>query len=303
MNRIYIVVGPTASGKTKLAIDLAEEINAEIVNADSLQVYKENPIISAQPTLQERRGIQHHLFGYISGKEEYLITRWLNDVKSIIENTSKSLVLVGGTGFYLKHLIFGLAEIPQVPDEVRSEVRGMHLAIGNEEFYKVLSQVDPIVADKISSNDYKRMLRAYEVIKFTGKSILQWQRECKYSALPLENVSMIILEPERKALYEKINKRFIHMLDNGVMEEVKKILDMDCEPSRGIMKSHGIPELVSFIRGEIKLEEAIAKAQQVTRNYAKRQTTWFKHQFNDSNLKKRVLLDSSFSLLKDWVYQ
>lgn len=289
MKQIIIVAGPTASGKTKLAIDIAEKIGASVINADSLQVYKENPIISAQPSLNERRGIDHFLFGYISGIEDYQIARWLRDVKKIIEESKNSLVIVGGTGFYIKHLLYGLAEIPEIPFAARNMAREMQVAMGNQKFHKLLEELDPEAAKIIDPNSYKRVLRAYEVVKYTGKSILTWQLDSKNFAMNLDNIKMVVIAPERESLYKLINERFINMLNNGAIDEVKNIINLNCNPLQGIMKSHGVPEIISYLKGEITLQEATQKAQQAVRNYAKRQTTWFKHQFNDEKLRKIVI--------------
>ena len=283
LEKILIVAGPTASGKTGLAINLAKKYGAEIINADSLQVYKENPIISAQPSLAERQNIKHHLMGYISGSEEYNISRWLSDCIKIINNSEKPLIIVGGTGFFLKHLVFGMSQIPEVPNQIREEVRTLYAKIGPLEFYNKLRELDLLSAEKLAPNNGHRTMRAYEVILATGKSLNYWQKKNE-SFFPIERFKMIIIEPPREQLYSNCNKRFLEMLDNGVIEEVKFLLKQNFNPNTGIMKSHGVPELSKYISGEWSLEQSIEKAQRAVRNYAKRKTTWFKHQFNHPEL-------------------
>ncbi|MCT4635012.1 MAG: tRNA (adenosine(37)-N6)-dimethylallyltransferase MiaA [Rickettsiales bacterium] len=282
-NKIIIITGPTASGKTSFAVKLAREIDGEIINADSLQVYKENPIISAQPTELEKQNIPHHLFGYVMGDEEYNVARWIKDACECIKSLKKTPIIVGGTGLYLKHLIFGLSSIPNIPDETRSQAMELLNKLGNDNFHKALSELDPEAAAKINPNNVKRSLRSYEVIKFTGKSILQWQKE-NISYFPISSFKVKILEPNREDLYKKCNQRFLNMLELGVIEEVRYLMAQNYNPICGIMKSHGVPELSKYLLKEWSLEEAIAKSQQVTRNYAKRQTTWFKHQFKHPEL-------------------
>ncbi len=281
--KIIIVAGPTASGKTSFSIKLAKALDGEIINADSLQIYSEIPIISAQPTSLEKQNIPHHLFGYIKGDEDYTVARWIEDASACINNSKKQPILVGGTGFYLKHLIFGLSPIPDIPDEVRIQARQLLDEVGLVEFYHILKQIDPEAAARIDHNNAQRALRAYEVIKATGKSIRYWQGQ-NISCFPLSSFKLIILAPDREELYKNCNQRFLDMLDLGALEEVKQLLEKGYPPLSSVLKSHGTPELTKYLAGEWSLQQAIEKSQQVVRNYAKRQTTWFKHQFNHPEL-------------------
>lgn len=281
--KIIIVAGPTASGKTSFSIKLAQKLQGEVINADSLQIYSENPILSAQPTITEKQSIHHHLFGYVKGNEEYTIARWINDSYNKINDIDKLPVLVGGTGFYLKHLMFGLSAIPNIPEEIREQARLLLKEIGNIAFHKILMQLDPSSASIIEPNNAKRVLRAYEVFKATGKHIHHWQKHnIKY--FPLSSFKLIILQPDREILYNNCNQRLLDMIELGAIEEVKYLLKQNYNSITGIMKTHGIPELKRYLSGEWSLEQAIEKSQQVVRNYAKRQTTWFKHQFNHPEL-------------------
>ena len=295
MNNIIIVTGPTASGKTSFAIKLAQAMNSEIINADSLQVYTENPILSAQPTIEERKAIPHHLFGYISGHQEYSVARWIEDTKDYINNINKSVILVGGTGFYLKHLIFGLSVIPDISSDIRQQARQLLDKIGHQEFHQLLQQIDPLAASKLDANNSQRVLRAYEVIQETGQSILNWQKQ-NISYFPLSSFKVIILLPEREILYQNCNQRFLDMLELGALEEVKHLLLQQYSPISGIMKSHGVPELGRYLTGEWGLNQAIEKSQQVVRNYAKRQLTWCRHQFNHPQLATYFLHQSEQEL-------
>ena len=280
MKKITIIAGPTASGKTAYAIEMAKKINGEIINADSLQIYKENPIISAQPNIQEQQNIPHHLFGYVNGDEEYTIARWISDVKQKIEAIERPII-VGGTGFYIKHLIFGLSPIPDIPEEIRSDARNLLQELGNQKFFKLLQEFDPTV--NLEINNTHRILRAYEVIKATGKNLSYWQAN-SIAYFPMDSFKLIILNPPREQLYQSCNQRFLGMIENGVIDEVKDMLSLGYTPMKGVMKSHGVPELIKFLSGEWTLDQAVGRAQQVTRNYAKRQTTWFKHQFESMEL-------------------
>ena len=281
--KIIIIAGPTASGKTSFSIKLAQNLSGEIINADSLQIYSENPILSAQPTIDEQQNIPHHLFGYVKGDEEYTIARWINDSCNKINNIDKLPILVGGTGFYLKHLIFGLSSIPDTPTEVRRQARLLLEEVGNLAFHKILMQLDPFSASIIEPNNSKRVLRAYEVFKTTGKPIHYWQKQ-NIRYFPLSSFKLIILQPDREILYNNCNQRLLNMLELGAIEEVKYLLKQNYNSITGIMKTHGIPELQKYLSGEWSLDQAIEKSQQVVRNYAKRQTTWFKHQFNHPEL-------------------
>lgn len=288
--KIIIIAGPTASGKTSFAIKLAQELSGEIINADSLQVYEENPILSAQPSLLERQNIPHHLFGYIKGNEEYNIAKWIEDSVKAVNEIKTLPILVGGTGFYLKHFIFGLSAIPNISAEVRTNARALFDNIGAEEFYKILQSLDPEVAKTLAQNNGNRTIRAYEVIKETGRSISFWQGKT-FKNFPINAFRLIILRPNREILYQNCNQRFIDMLNLGALDEVKYLLKQDYNSSSGVMKSHGVPELKRHLLGEWTLNQAIDKSQQVVRNYAKRQTTWFNHQFSDIELQTYVASD------------
>lgn len=278
MTKIIIIAGPTASGKTNFGIKLAKKLQGEVINADSMQVYAENPIISGQPTMEERQNVPHHLFGYVNGNEDYTVAKWIEDAVSKINNIKKLPILVGGTGFYLKHLMFGLSAIPDTSKEIRQQAHDLLDNMGNTAFHQLLMQMDLESASNINPNNTKRVLRAYEVFKSTGKPIHHWQKQ-NISYFPQSSFQLIVLLPPREIIYNHCNQRFLDMLDRGAIEEVKYLLKQNYNPISGVMKSHGIPELSKYLAGEWNLNEAIQKSQQMVRNYAKRQITWFKHQF------------------------
>lgn len=288
---ITIIAGPTASGKTRFAINIAKYLDAEIINADSLQVYKENPILSAQPTKEEQQNISHHLFGYVNGDEDYNIAIWIEDATKKIKQIDGMPILVGGTGFYLKHLIFGLSSVPDIALEVREEARKLFDNVGAYEFHKMLGNLDPAVAQKLNYNNKNRTIRAFEVIKSTGKSITYWQMQSSKIFFPIKKFKLLILLPDRSEIYNNCNKRFLSMLEQGACLEVENLLKKSYRHGSGIMKSHGVPELAKYLSGEWTIEQAIEKAQQVVRNYAKRQITWFKHQFNHPELELHIIED------------
>lgn len=290
--KIIIVAGPTASGKTSFSIKLAKSLDGEIINADSLQVYSEIPILSAQPNMKERENIPHHLFSYITGNEEYNVSKWIEDASKTINNIKKLPILVGGTGLYLKHLVFGISSIPEINEDIRNQARELLSKIGNLDFHQILKEIDPEAAAKIDINNSKRALRAFEVMKSTGKSIHYWQKQ-NISYFPLSSFKLIILIPDREILYKNCNKRFLEMLENGALEEVKKLIAKGYNPYNTVLKSHGTPELSKYLSGEWSIEQATERSQQVVRNYAKRQITWFKHQFNHPDLDISFVKDSS----------
>jgi tRNA dimethylallyltransferase len=281
MKKIIVISGPTASGKTSMAIKLAQTLDGEIINADASQVYSENKIISAQPTFKEQAGIPHHLFGYVKGDEEYTVLRWIKDVSYYVNNINKTIILVGGSGFYLKHLMLGLSSIPDIDQEASKKYSNLLADIGNIAFYNLLKELDQEAAYKLHPSDGKRMLRAYLVAKTTGKSIYQWQRQGNKPYILDGEFKMIILQPPREVLYKNCNERFLNMLELGALEEVKYLLSQNYNLISGVMKSHGVPELSKYLQGEWSLPYATEKSQQMVRNYAKRQITWFKHQFSD----------------------
>ncbi|WP_341808631.1 tRNA (adenosine(37)-N6)-dimethylallyltransferase MiaA [Wolbachia endosymbiont (group E) of Neria commutata] len=280
-NNILIITGITASGKSELCDNLIKKYdNFMVINCDSKQVYKEIPIITAQPQKQE--GL-YKLYGYVSAKENYSVGLWLEDLKKEVNNALENLqvpVITGASGLYISSLIKGLSSMPQISQEVRKNVNELSKNLGKEEFYKLVLSKDPKIQGKIFMNDSHRLSRALEVITETEKSIFVWQ-ENRQPPL-FYNYKIYTILPEREYVYQKINSRFITMIENGAIDEVKELLSMNLNPHLPAMKAHGVPEIIKHLKGEITLKEAIQIAQINTRHYAKRQYTWFKNQFPNS---------------------
>ncbi|QKX01377.1 tRNA (adenosine(37)-N6)-dimethylallyltransferase MiaA [Wolbachia endosymbiont of Cruorifilaria tuberocauda] len=282
---IVIITGITASGKSELCNNLVKEhLNISIINCDSKQIYKEIPIITAQPPKQ---GKQYKLYGYVSAKKNYSVSLWVEDLKKEINNALKNSqipIITGGSGLYISSLIKGLSPIPQISQEVKRNVSKFKKNLTKEEFYKLVLSKDPKIQGKIFMNDLYRLSRAFEVVTETGKSIFIWQENRKPPLL--NNFKIYTILPKREDVYQKINSRFITMVRNGAIDEVKNLLNMNLSQHLPAMKAHGVPEITKYLRGEITLNKAIQIAQTNTRHYAKRQYTWFKTQLPNSKVIK-----------------
>lgn len=282
-DNIVIITGITASGKSELCDNLIKKHkNISIINCDSKQVYKEIPVITAQPPKQKEF---YRLYGYVSARENYSVGLWLEDLKREVNNALKNSripIITGGSGLYISSLIKGLSSIPQISQEVRENVNELRKNLSKEEFYKLVLSKDPRIQGKIFINDSHRLSRALEVITETGKSIFVWQ-ENRQPPL-FNNFKVYTILPERENVYQKIDSRFIKMIENGAINEVKALLSMNLSPHLPAMKAHGVPEIIRYLKGEITLDEAIQIAQTNTRHYAKRQYTWFKNQFPNSQV-------------------
>jgi tRNA dimethylallyltransferase len=285
--KILLVIGPTASGKTDLTIKIAHNRNFEVINGDAMQVYKEIPIITAQPTKEEIGSTSHHLFGYKHGHESYSVAHWLEDAKGMIEAIharGKIPIVVGGSGLYFKALTDGITEIPSISEEIRHQTRKLFAELGNTAFFCELKYIDPEAAKKIKPGDSQRMMRAFEIMKHTGKSITQWHKDQQDKAQEMKyQFLQIQVDVPRQILHAKINTRFNNMIQNGALEEASLVMKKYFGQILPINKAHGIPELIKYLQGHHSLEEAIEKAQIATRQYAKRQTTWIKHQTDHLN--------------------
>ena len=237
--QIIILGGPTASGKSAMAVKVAKQTNAVIINADSQQVYREIPIITAQPSEEERSGIPHRLYGVISIKEMFSVSEWIKKAEKEINNAfeeGKTALLVGGTGMYIKSLVEGIAEVPDINPEIRQEIRKIGDDEGTEAVYKMLIDKDPQIAEKLNPADRQRVLRAYEVIIQTGKSLLYWQQQKTTPSFSSDIIKLYFLLPQRQEIYEKCNARFHQMVENGALEEAKIIADMKVPYSMPAMR-------------------------------------------------------------------
>ena len=274
---IILVGGATASGKSKLAMELAVSKNGEIINADSMQIYKDLPILTAQPDTHDKSIVKHHLYEIVSFDTRFSVGKWLVHAKSAIEDIvkrGKTPILVGGTGLYFEALVKGLANIPDIPLEIRNKTIELYEELGEDSFRQKLSELDNHSALKIAKNDKQRLIRAYEVVLFTEKSLHYWQESGKTNN-PDFTPEYHLLLPPREKLYEACDRRFENMIKLGAIEEVSGLLSKTDD-----IKVLGFREIKDYIEGKITLNEAVSKAQQKTRNYAKRQMTWFRNRWN-----------------------
>ncbi|MDG1288015.1 MAG: tRNA (adenosine(37)-N6)-dimethylallyltransferase MiaA [Rickettsiales bacterium] len=281
-NKIHIIAGPTASGKSARAIELATAANGVILNADATQCYADLQILSARPSAEELAQADHRLYGIWSGDKVASVGDWLSMLKPEIEQCwteNKLPIVCGGTGFYLKALMEGLSPIPDIAPEIRAEITRETESDGNSSIYEKLSRVDPKVVKNIPPANTQRMIRAYEVYLGTGKPMSEWQAMPKEPPFPQATFELDIIELPRKELYERCDTRFESMLAAGALDEVKGLLAKKYAPDVPVMKAVGVAELASHLAGELSIEEAGALSKQNTRHYAKRQLTWLRNQF------------------------
>lgn len=275
---ILFISGPTTSGKSKLAIKIAKKIGGEIINADSMQIYKELKIITARPSKEEQSGIPHHLFGHKSGGKRYNVYNWCKEsseiIKKIIKN-KKIPIVVGGTGLYFNSFIKGIVNVPAIPERMKKESFAKLKRIGANNFFSEIKKFDSESTSSIKKNDLQRMKRIWEVFMYTGTPLSEWQEKKNINFLNNNNYNLILILPERKKLYDNCNSRFLKMIEKGAVEEVKKLQKQKFDNNLPIMKAHGVPELIKYIEGKISIEQAIVRAQQATRRYVKRQFTWW----------------------------
>ena len=275
-SKIILIYGPTASGKSDFAIQLAKKIKGEIINADSMQVYKELKILTARPHKINFQKIKHHLYGFQKSNKDFSTGDWLKIViKKIneVKKRKKIPILIGGTGLYFKALTEGLVEIPSIPIKFRNKIRSIQKSIGQEKFYKKLLKIDPPIVDHINSTDSQRSVRAYEIKSFTKKSIIEWHKNTK-SKFKKKDFFKLYIDYPRSELIEKINLRTKKMIDMGVVLEVKKFLKLRISKNKSISRAIGVAEIKGFINKKINKEEVIEKISIKTRQYAKRQVTW-----------------------------
>ena len=275
-SKIILIYGPTASGKSQFAIKLAKKINGEIINADSMQVYKQLKILSARPSQKEYQNIKHHLYGFQDVSKNFSTGDWLKLVnKKIlsIKKRKKVPILVGGTGLYFKALTNGLINIPNIPNKLRNKVRSSHTKLGPNKFFLKLKKLDPLVLGKIEPSDTQRVIRAYEVITFTNKSIYNWFKDTKSKYFEKDFFKIYIDFP-RKELLKRIDLRVKKMIQKGLISEVKKFNNFRVRKDKSVSKAIGIKEVNDYILKKIELRELIEKISIKTRQYAKRQSTW-----------------------------
>lgn len=279
---VTLIAGPTASGKSALALQMAQEKDAVIINTDSMQVYDVLNILTARPTKADIAVVPHYLYGHVRPVVNYSVGKWLCDVEKLLMRfTSKSLIFVGGTGLYFRALLEGMSKIPHVPDVVRQKWRLQLDKEGAESLYRQLLLVDAVLAEKISSQDGQRIVRALEVYDATGKKLSWWQKQKTVPLIPPHVAEKILLIPPRQLLYERIHQRLDTMIERGALEEVIAIKKLELSPFLPAMKAIGITEFIAYLDGQKSFENALEMVKTQTRRYAKRQMTWFRHQFNE----------------------
>ncbi len=276
-----LIAGPTASGKSALALKLAEKLGGTIINADSMQVYRDLRIITARPTPAEEARVPHRLYGHVDAAENYSVGRWCADAAKALkdaERAGRAPIIVGGTGLYFKALTQGLSTVPPTPPDVRAAVRARLETLGPEGLHAELHDRDPAMAERLKPGDRTRVARAFEVLEATGRSLAEWQREGMRAILDPGRAIKIFLNPDRAALHARIDARFDAMLAEGAIEEVRALDARGLDPLLPAVKAHGVPWLRRYLHGEITLDEAADHGKLETRQYTKRQFTWFRHQ-------------------------
>nr|WP_289852428.1 tRNA (adenosine(37)-N6)-dimethylallyltransferase MiaA [Mesorhizobium liriopis] len=279
-----LIAGPTASGKSSAAFRLAEVENGLIVNADSMQVYDVLRVLTARPSLDEIERVPHQLYGHVSPAETYSVGMWLRDVERLSQNGAfedRMPIFVGGTGLYFRALLQGLAVLPDIPSEIREHLRQELLDGGALPLHRRLAELDAEGAASLRAADGHRIVRALEVLEATGKPLRYWQGQPVSGVVDQTSVRCLVIEPERAVLHARINERFDRMMDEGAREEVRAIQAMSLSSKLPVMKAIGLRELIAVEQGRLELSTAVEQAKAATRQYAKRQSTWFRTQFGD----------------------
>lgn len=283
MTEVILIAGPTASGKSSAATVLAETLDGTVINADSMQVYRELRVLTARPGAAEMAAVPHRLYGTVPGAEAYSVGRWLDDVGAAIADAraeGRVPILVGGTGLYFKVLLEGLSPVPDIPAEVRGFWRDQAKALGPEGLHQELTRRDPVMAARLRPTDPQRVVRALEVIDATDVSLAQWQGTESTPVLA-SSTRKLVLAPEREPLYAAIEARLERMIEAGAITEVEALMALHLDPGLPVMRAHGVGELSAYVAGHMTLEEAVTKAKTETRRYAKRQMTWLKRFMTD----------------------
>ena len=284
-SKIILIYGPTASGKSEFAIKLAKKIKGEIINADSMQVYKELKILSARPLKKDYDNIKHHLYGFQSVKKNFSTGKWLelvNEKIFDIKKRKKVPILVGGTGLYFKALTSGLVKIPKIPLRFRQKIRSLHKKIGAEDFFQKLTKLDPLVKKFLNPLDTQRAIRAYEIKLFTKKSMYEWFKGTK-SDYDKKDFYRIYIDFPRKELLTRISNRAEQMIKKGAITEVKKFIKLKITKNKSAQKAIGISEIKEHLRKKTEIADMIDKISIKTRQYAKRQSTWGRGNMFDWN--------------------
>jgi tRNA dimethylallyltransferase len=277
-----LIAGPTASGKSALGIKLAQALDGVVINADSMQVYRDLRVITARPDPAEEAQAPHRLYGHVDVAVNFSVGRYVADTVEVLRGLDGRVpIFVGGTGLYFKALTEGLSDMPPVPDEVREQVRRESEGLETPELHRLLLERDPETARTLRPSDRLRIQRALEIFAATGQPFVSFHGARQPGPLNDLSVIKLFLAPEREELRRRIDTRFLAMMDQGALDEVRALGERNLDPMLPAMRAHGVPGLLAHLRGEIGLEEAITKGQGDTRRYAKRQFTWFRHQLPD----------------------
>ncbi len=281
---VILIAGPTASGKSAFAVNLAQAHDGVVINADSMQVYDGLQILTARPHPTETALVEHLLYGHRDPAEVYSVAQWLDEASMALDDITKRgkvVIFVGGTGLYFKGLVEGLSPVPQIDPRIRNKWREFGAEHGGRLHAQLLTR-DPLAGAQLRESDHQRLIRALEVFDSTGKSIIEWQNADKgYPLVEGDNIRKIVLMPDRAVLHQRINRRFDQMVEAGALEEVQAFLEREIDPSLPAMKAIGVPQFKACLAGEYSLAMAIEKAKAASRQYAKRQSTWFNNQFGD----------------------
>jgi tRNA dimethylallyltransferase len=280
-NKAVLIAGPTASGKSALALRLAEQTGGMVINTDSMQVYRDLRIITARPAPEEEARAPHRLYGHVDAAVNYSAGSYVADATSVLAEARREgrlPIFIGGTGLYFKALTRGLSAVPLVPDEIRDAVRARLERDGVEALHAELERRDPQAAERLKPRDRTRIARALEVIEATGRPLADWHREGQPPLLAEGEYQAVFLAPDRETLYARIDARFDVMLTKGALKEVGALAARGLDPLLPAMKAHGVPALIRYLKGEISRDEAATIGKADTRHYAKRQFTWFRHQ-------------------------
>lgn len=278
--KVVVIAGPTASGKSALAVDVAGALDGVVVNADSMQVYRDLRVLSARPSPEDEARAPHRLYGVLDAAEACSAGRWRDMAEAEVRAAwaaGRLPLVVGGTGLYIRALMEGIAPTPEVPEEVRRTARALQGRIGTRALFERLAEADAKTAARLDPDNTQRVVRAWEVLQATGRPLAEWQDAPPVGRLEAEWLVVAVLPP-RAAVYAAAERRFLAMLEAGALDEVRALMARDLDSDLPAMKALGVPELMAWLRGEMTGDEAVAAAQKATRRYAKRQFTWLRHQ-------------------------
>jgi tRNA dimethylallyltransferase len=277
--RPILIAGPTGGGKSAFAARLAREVGGIVINADSMQVYRDLRVLTARPSREEEAQVPHALYGFVAGSDAYSAGRYAADAAhALADARSRGLrpIIVGGTGLYFKTLLDGLSPMPAIPDDVRAYWRSAAANAASGEVHAKLRERDPAMADRLAAGDTQRIVRALEVLEASGASLLEWQQVPREPVLDAGETIRIVVSPERDELYRRLDARFEAMLGAGAIEEVTALAGLSLDPELPVMRALGVRPLLQLVRGELSREEAVTRSQAETRQYAKRQLTWLR---------------------------